>query len=159
MYGVLVKTQWFKSWQKDQAILRKCPVFIAMGLKKWFLRGKEGAARWSCWESSANWALFPPAVRWVLGQGRWWPVAYFAVTSNHCSRSSTAFVGQQHNCIRCMSVDSLSLRACFPKSLKAGSGAHGVAHGFRWGAAWTPTWVFFGSRVPQNPELQSKGTC
>lgn len=44
MYGVLVETQWFKSWQKDQAILRKCPVFIAMGLKKWFLRGKEGAA-------------------------------------------------------------------------------------------------------------------
>ena len=35
-------------------------------------------------------------------------------------------MGQQHNRILCISVDNVSLRACFPRSLKAGSGACGV---------------------------------
>lgn len=125
MYGVLVKSRWVKLWQKDQAILRKCQVFIAMGLKKWFFTGKEGVVCWVCWESSGKRALFPPAAHWMLGQGRWWPVAYFGITS-HCYLHSSVFVGQKHNCIRCISVDNISLRVCFPKSLKAGSSTCGV---------------------------------
>lgn len=35
-------------------------------------------------------------------------------------------MGVQHNCILCISVDNSSLRACFPRSLKAGRGRHGV---------------------------------
>lgn len=35
-------------------------------------------------------------------------------------------MGQQHSCILCASADSVALRVCSAKTLKAGSGTRGV---------------------------------
>lgn len=106
-----------------------------MGLKKGFFTGKEGVACWASWESSGKKALFPPVAHWVLEEGRWWPLGYFGPTS-HCCLRSEVFVGQQHNRLLCFSVDNISLRVSFPKSLKAGSGTCGVELLMGSGEAW-----------------------